>query len=165
MYCDASHQIAGGSRRRSPPSLVLSFGNQISATDFPQCRCLTPIKLPRLLGLLHRDWFHAVSAYSETQEKYGKKKKKTEQLKPLPGASIVDVGVQFEFGDRISKTCGAKGERQIGSALNHFCNPLKLTVLVLQQGVLDLQGFYCGAEVDKSKASGADTLLGFYWIW
>nr|GMC84333.1 uncharacterized protein LOC109160681 isoform X2 [Ipomoea batatas] len=34
---------------------------------------------------------------------------------------------------------------KIGSALNHVCNPLKPTVLVLQQGVLDLQGFYCGA--------------------
>nr|GLL38119.1 hypothetical protein Itr_chr10CG19980 [Ipomoea trifida] len=127
-----------------------------------------------------------ISAYSETQEKY-EKKKMTEQLKPLPGASIVDVGVQFESGDRISKTCGAKGwfvgfsttkmvgclmvsrglslgpfslknrapvgslrvnVRQIGSALNHVCNPLKPTVLVLQQGVLDLQGFYC----DKSQS-------------
>nr|GMC96258.1 protein tesmin/TSO1-like CXC 5 isoform X1 [Ipomoea batatas] len=36
------------------------------------------------------------------------------KLKPLPpGASIVDVGVQFEFGDRISEICGAEGERQI----------------------------------------------------
>nr|GMD05409.1 hypothetical protein Iba_chr06bCG6230 [Ipomoea batatas]GMD68376.1 hypothetical protein Iba_scaffold50005CG0010 [Ipomoea batatas]GMD78467.1 hypothetical protein Iba_chr13cCG13300 [Ipomoea batatas]GME09022.1 hypothetical protein Iba_scaffold8096CG0010 [Ipomoea batatas] len=51
-----------------------------------------------------------ISAYSETQEKY-EKKKMTEQLKPLPGASIVDVGVQFESGDRISKTCGAKVDK------------------------------------------------------
>nr|GMC84332.1 hypothetical protein Iba_chr04cCG10600 [Ipomoea batatas] len=29
-----------------------------------QCRCLTPIKLPRLLGLLHPDWFHAQVAHT-----------------------------------------------------------------------------------------------------
>nr|GMD41045.1 hypothetical protein Iba_chr10aCG15270 [Ipomoea batatas] len=76
MYCDA---ISPGSQEVVlRTSLVLFFGNQISATHFPQCCCLNKVSLTSGRACFNGTGF-------------------VPQLKPLPSVSI---------GDRISEIDG-----------------------------------------------------------